>query len=154
MRRLPVRQTASKARPWKTTNVVRDRKGNLKDGPLVPVQQVSVDHFLSSTKGRLFTSAGKSLDAELYTGGCLFNDHASGFIHVEFQTHLVTSHETLMAKENFELMCCDHGVIPQSYLSDNAKCFTPKDFSERLLLFEQIVTSQGGGLYIDIYFVR
>ena len=42
-----------------------------------------------------------------------------------------------MAKENFELMCRVHGVIPQSYLSDNAKCFTAKDFAEQLSLFEQ-----------------
>ena len=76
--------------PGKTTTGVRDREGILKYGHLVPGQRVSVDHFLSSTKGRLFTSAGKSLDSELYTGGCLFNNHASGFIHVEFQSHLST----------------------------------------------------------------
>ncbi|KAI2491142.1 hypothetical protein MHU86_23428 [Fragilaria crotonensis] len=132
--------------PGRTSTVVRDRAGILKDGHLVPGQQVSVDHFISSTKGRLFSSAGKSLDSELYIGGCLFNDHASGFIHVEFQTHL-TTHETLMAKENFELMCRDHGVIPQSYLSDNAKCFTAKEFAEKLSLFEQIVRFAGVGAH-------
>ncbi|KAI2510752.1 hypothetical protein MHU86_3700 [Fragilaria crotonensis] len=52
-----------------------------------------------------------------------------------------------MAKENFELMCRDHGVIPQSYLSDNAKCFTTKAFTERLSLFEQIVRFAGVGAH-------
>ncbi|KAI2496716.1 hypothetical protein MHU86_17763 [Fragilaria crotonensis] len=84
--------------PGRVSTAVRDREGVLKDGHLVPGQQVSVDHFVSSTKGRLFTSAGRSLNSELYSGGCLFNDHASGFVHIEFQTHLNT-HETLMAKK-------------------------------------------------------
>ncbi|KAI2500371.1 hypothetical protein MHU86_14114 [Fragilaria crotonensis] len=133
--------------PGRTSTVVRDRAGILKDGHLVPGQQVSVDHFISSTKGRLFSSAGKSLDSKLYTGGCLFNDqHASGFIHVKFQTHL-TTHKTLMAKEKFELMCRDHCVIPQSYLSDNAKCFTAKESAEKLSLFEQIVRFTGVGAH-------
>ncbi|KAI2504071.1 hypothetical protein MHU86_10353 [Fragilaria crotonensis] len=44
-------------------------------------------------------------------------------------------------------MCRDHGVIPQSYLSDNAKCFTTKAFTERLSLFEQIVRFAGVGAH-------
>jgi hypothetical protein len=65
---------------------------------------------------------------------------------VEYQTHL-TTHETLMSKEHFELMCCNHGVIPQSNLPDNAKCFTAKEFSERLSLFKQIVQFAGVGAH-------
>jgi hypothetical protein len=109
---------------------------------LVPGQQILIDHFFCSTKGRLFTSAGKSLNSELYTGGCIVNDVASGFVHVEYQTHL-TTHQTLISKEHFKSMCCDHGVIPQSNLSDNAKRFTAKEFSERLSLFEHIVRFAG-----------
>ena len=82
----------------------------------------------------------------MYVGGCLFNDHASGYVHIEFQNHL-TTHETLMAKENFELMCRDNGVIPQSYLSDNAKCFTAKEFSEKLSIFQQIARFAGVGAH-------
>ncbi|KAI2495349.1 hypothetical protein MHU86_19151 [Fragilaria crotonensis] len=85
---------------------------------LLPGQQVSIDHFICGTKGRLFSSAGRSLNSDMFAGGCLFIDHASNFVHVEFQKHLNT-HETLKAKQNFELMARDSGVIPQSYLSDN-----------------------------------
>ena len=42
--------------PGKTTTVVRERDGALKDRCLLPGQTVSVDHFVCSTKGRLFTS--------------------------------------------------------------------------------------------------
>ena len=98
----------------------------------MPGQQVSIDHFNCTTKGRLLSSAGKSLRSDMFCGGCIFNDHASGFVHVEFQKHL-NSHETLKAKENFELMCRDNGVIPQSYLSDNGPSFTLKSFTENYL---------------------
>jgi Reverse transcriptase (RNA-dependent DNA polymerase) len=127
--------------------MVRDRIGVLKEDHLIPGQQVSIDHFLCSTKGRLFTSAGKSADTDhMYVSGCLFNDHASGYVHVEFQNHL-TTHETLMSKENFELLCRDSGLIAQSYLSDNAKCFTAKEFTEQLSTFEQIVRFAGVGAH-------
>ena len=75
----------------------------------------------------------------MFCGGCLFNDHSSGFVHVEFQKHLNT-HETLKkAKEKFDLMRRDNGVIPQSYLSDNAGSFTSKSFTEKLSKFSQVI---------------
>ena len=55
--------------PGKTTTVVRERDGALKDRRLLPGQTVSVDHFVCSTKGRLFISRGRSKDADMYTGG-------------------------------------------------------------------------------------
>ena len=67
----------------------------------------------------------------MFSGGCMFVDHASGYLHVEFQTHLNT-HETINAKENFELMCRDNGVIPQAYVSDNGSAFTSAAFTAKL----------------------
>ena len=65
---------------------VRERSGVLRQDNLLPGQCFSVDHFVCSTKGRLFTSRGKTSALEqLYCGGCLFVDHASGFVHVEPQ---------------------------------------------------------------------
>ena len=58
-------------------------------------------------------------------------DHASNFVHVEHHTSL-SSHDTLRAKELFELFCRDHGVLPQKYMSDNATAFTSKGFTENL----------------------
>ena len=105
--------------PGKVTAVVKDREGALKQDDLFPGQKIAVDHFVCSTKGRLFTSRGKTSENEMFSGGCMFVDHASGYLHVEFQTHLNT-HETINAKENFELMCRDNGVIPQAYVSVEA----------------------------------
>ena len=82
----------------------------------------------------------------MYSGGCLFVDHASGHIHVEFQTHLNT-HETLAAKNNFEMMCHDHGVVPQSFLTDNGSAFTSSEFSDKLHNFSQVIQFAGVGAH-------
>jgi len=82
----------------------------------------------------------------MFTGGCLFIDHASNFVHVKNQCHLNT-HETIKAKEAFEVMCRDHGVIPQSYLSDNGKAFTSAGFTSHLSQFEQVMKFAGVGAH-------
>ena len=81
------------------STVIRDRANALKADNLLPGQRVSVDHFICSTRGRLHTSAGKTRKEDMYCGGCILVDHATGFIHVEHQVHL-TSTETLQAKRN------------------------------------------------------
>ena len=132
--------------PGQQTTTVQDRAGVLKSGDLQPGQQVSVDHFLCSTKGRLLTSKGKTAEKDMYTGGCLFIDHATNYVHVEFQQHL-TTHETLQAKEKFGHMCRDVGVVPTSFLTDNGKCFTSAEFQQKLSTFEQILRFAGVGAH-------
>ena len=89
--------------PGKTMTVVRERDGALKDRRLLPGQTVSVDHFVCSTMGRLFTSQGCSKDADMYTGGAIYIDMATNLVHVEFQRHLSTL-ETMAATAEFERM--------------------------------------------------
>ncbi|KAI2512071.1 hypothetical protein MHU86_2359 [Fragilaria crotonensis] len=83
---------------------------------------------------------------EMYTGGCIFVDHASGFVHVELQVNLNT-HETLKAKEKFELTCRQYGVVPQEYLADNSKIFTSAEFTRNLSTFAQIMRFAGVGAH-------
>ncbi len=104
--------------PGKKSRIVRDREGVLKTDHLAPGQRVSVDHFVCSTKGRLFGSRGKTNHNTMFCGGCIFVDHSSGHVHVELQAHL-TTHETLKAKENYELLCRDIGLIVQSFYQHN-----------------------------------
>lgn len=125
---------------------VSDRAGVLTTDHLVPGQCVSVDHFVCSTKGRLFMSYGKTHPNDMYHGGCIFVDHASKYIHVKFQAHL-NMHETLRSKEKYELMCRDLGVIPQQFQSDNGSPFTSKGFNQQLSLFQQIIRFAGVGAH-------
>ena len=81
-----------------TSSAVCDQRGALKEGDLQPRRKISVDHFVCSTHGRLFTSRQKTPDHKMYTGGALFIDHASNFVDVKFQRHL-NSHETRDSKK-------------------------------------------------------
>ena len=64
-------------------------------------QEVSVDQFVCSRIGRLFNSRGREAKKQKYCGGCIFADHASNYLHVEFQT-VLTTHATLEAKSSYE----------------------------------------------------
>jgi hypothetical protein len=132
--------------PGKKSSIVRDREGVLKTDHLAPGQRVSVDHFVCSTKGRLFGSRGKTNHNTMFCGGCIFVDHSSGHVHVELQAHL-TTHETLKAKENYELLCRDLGIIVQSFLTDNGSAFTSKEFTSQLAKFEQVIRFAGTGAH-------
>ena len=59
-------------------------------------------------------------------------------VHVELQVRLNTR-ETLHAKEEFEVMCTQHGVVPQSYITDEGTSFTSEKFVEHLSQFKQTV---------------
>ena len=82
----------------------------------------------------------------MYCGGAIFIDQSSGHIHVEHQTTLST-HATLRAKEKFEAMCRDVGVIPQKYLSDNGTAFTSRQYRDHLMTFAQIQRFAGTGAH-------
>jgi hypothetical protein len=118
----------------------------LRDDHLAPGQRVSVDHFVCSAKGRLFGSRGKTSQDDMCCGGCVFVDHASSYVHIEFQAHL-TTHETLQAKASYELMSRDLGVIAQSFLTDNGSAFASKEFGSQLAKFEQVICFAGTGAH-------
>lgn len=139
------KQTVRKS-PGSTTTAVKDRAGVLKAGNLLPGSEVSVDHFVSSVKGRLLSGYDKGSDDSRHIGGCIFVDHASSYIHVELQSSL-SSHETLRAKMSFEEHCRDSGVMVHTYMSDNGKAFVSKDFTEHLSSFQQVSKLAGVGAH-------
>ena len=128
----------------KTTTTVRDEKGATSKTAHLPGQLVAVDHFICSTKGRRFNTRGMEADKDRYLGGAIFVDLATGYLSIEFQTN-VTTHETLLGKEKFELECRDHGVVVQEYLSDMGAAFTSQAFREHLQEFEQVSRFAGAG---------
>ena len=132
--------------PGKKSSVVKDREGALKKDNLFPGQKVSVDHFVCSAKGRLIHTFGKEDPKKQYTGGCIFVDHASGYIFIEHQVHLNTQ-ETLEAKKACENHFRDFGVVVSEYLSDNGSVFTSKQYTEHLLMFGQVNSFAGVGAH-------
>lgn len=128
-----------------TTTQVKDKVDALRRDQLHPGDKVCVDHFVCSTKGRSPESRGGANSNNL-CGGCIFVDCASGKIHVEFQVHLNT-HETLRAKESYEMSCRDEGVIVKEYLTDSGSAFTSKGFAEHLSQYRQTTSFAGTGAH-------
>jgi hypothetical protein len=120
--------------------------GALKKDKMFPGQQVSVDHFFSSSKGRLIHTYGKEAESQKYMGGCIFVDHSSGLIHGKLQTHL-NSHVTLGSKKEFETMCSTYGVMVQEYLSDNGTAFRNEEFAKHLGEFHQTMKHAAVGAH-------
>jgi hypothetical protein len=91
--------------------------GSLKRNHLRPGAKISVDHFESRILGRTFDSFEK-LSSEMFKGGCIFIDHASGFVHIEHQIGF-SAIETIRAKQSFEQLALSFGVVVESYLTDS-----------------------------------
>jgi hypothetical protein len=81
-------------------------------------------------KGRLFESRGKTSPEHMYSGGCIFVDHCTGYIFVHYHVHQ-TALETIEDKQRFEQHMFEHGVIVQSYHTDNG-IFTARDFIKEI----------------------
>ena len=41
-----------------------------------------MEHFKVTEKGCLHTTMGKTHEENMYSGGCIFADHATGYVHV------------------------------------------------------------------------
>ena len=128
--------------PKRSKGKVTDHPGVLKQDNLLPGQAISVDHMICSQPGRRFNTRGKEADRSKFKGACIFVDHASGYINVQFQS-VLTSHATLESKANFESACRDVGVVPMKYIMDNAKYFTSKEFTAHMSEFRQIQAFAG-----------
>ena len=59
-------------------NPMKEQK--IKKDHLLPVQMVSADHYISRAPGRLYHTKGKSDKYDMFSGGCVFIDHASGYV--------------------------------------------------------------------------
>jgi hypothetical protein len=99
----------------KTKNPERD--GALKVNHLSSGMRVSVDHFECRQRGRTCDSVVK-VTSQQYRGGCLFVDHGYSYVHVEHQFGF-SAVETIRAKQSYERICLDNGILVQDYLTDN-----------------------------------
>ena len=97
---------------------VSSKTHTLKRDQLYPGQWVSMDHFMVTERGHLYTSMGKTTSDLMYAGHCIFVNHATGDVHVEHLLNFTTT-ETLKAKARYEKCMVDMGVMVQAYQADN-----------------------------------
>ena len=112
---------------------------------LIPGQKVSMDHFIVSTPGRLFSSRGRESQDSMYKGGLIFVDHASTYVHVEPVVNF-TAGEAVRAKRAFESEMHSMGVTVVNYHSDNG-VFTAAEFQDELIKLSQDIKLSGVGAH-------
>ena len=77
------------------------KEHDLKKDHLLPGQMVSADHYISRAPGSLYHTKGKSDQSDVFSGGCVFIDHASGYVSINPQVS-INATETCKTKLTFE----------------------------------------------------
>ena len=90
----------------------------IRKGDLFPGQRVSVDHYHCKEPGRTYQSRGSKRTNQMYCGGLLATDHASGYISIHHQVTFSAA-DTIEAKLKLERDAARDGVIIQGYHSDH-----------------------------------
>ena len=127
----------------KTSKVTSEKL--LSKEALIPGQKVSMDHFIVSSPGRLFTSRGNEQMDKRFKGGVIFVDHASGYIFVSPVVNF-TAGEAIRAKREFEHEMMDMGITVINYHTDNG-VFTAAEFQDELTNLGQSMTLSGVGAH-------
>ena len=71
---------------------------------------VSVDHYISRAPGKLYHTKGKSDPSDMFSGGCVFIDHSSGYVRIK-QKLAINFTKTVKAKLTFEREAQSQGVV-------------------------------------------
>ena len=129
----------------KTGTVPKPKEKILSKEVLIPGQKVSMDHFIVSTPGRLFSSRGSEPADKLYKGGVIFKDHATGHVFVEPVVNF-TAGEAIRAKRSYEREMSSMGVTVLHYHTDNG-VFTAAEFQDELANKEQGLSLSGVGAH-------
>ena len=103
----------------------------LKKDNLLPGQMVSADHYILRAPGILYHTKGKSYPTDMFSGGCVFIDHASGYMRIKYQV-AINATENVKAKITFEREAQSQGVAIKGYHTDNG-IFNTSEFMEDLL---------------------
>ena len=104
---------------------------------------MSAAHYISRAPGRLYHTKGKSDQSDMFSGGCFFIDHASGYVSIKHQV-AINATETVKAKLTFERDAQSQGVVIKGYHTDNG-IFNSSEFLEELLKKQQKIRFSGAG---------
>ena len=96
----------------------------------IPGELVSMDHFESTIRGRLWHTKGRERPEHRFVGGTIFYDHGSRAIFCYPQVSLGSS-DTITSKHEFETTALHSGRRIIRYHSDNG-VFTSDAFQESL----------------------
>jgi hypothetical protein len=83
------------------TQVLDTSERNLNDAATIPDNIIHLDQYMSGLPGRLPTKFGKANPKKKFTGGTLFVDGTTGFVHHHHQVSLRVG-KTLQGKNHFD----------------------------------------------------
>ena len=132
-------------RPNKVNTIKKNhlKEQELKKDHLLPGQMVSADHYILRDPGRLYHTKGKSDQSDMFSGGCVFIDHASGYVISKHQV-AINATETVKAKLTFEREAQSQGVVIKGYHTDNG-ILNSSEFMEELLKKQQEIRFSEAG---------
>ena len=87
---------------------------------------MSEDHYISHAPGRLYLTKGRLDQSDMFSGGCVFIDHVSGYVSIKHQVAIKDT-ETVKSKLTFESEVQSQLVVIKGYHTDNA-IFNSSDF--------------------------
>ena len=79
---------------------------------------VSEDHYILRDPGRLYNKKGILDPFEMFSGGCVFIDHASVYASIKNQAD-INATETVKAKLTFEREYQSQVLVIKGYHTDN-----------------------------------
>ena len=119
------------------------KEQELKKDNLLTGQMVSTYHYISQAPGTLYHTKGKSDQYDMFSGGWVFIDHASGYVRIKQQV-AINDTETFKAKLTFEREDQSQVVVIKGYHTDNG-IFNSSEFMEELLKKQQNIRFSGAG---------
>lgn len=112
---------------------------------IAPGDYISCDHYGSPIKGRVVSASGHSSTRYGYEGGCIFVDHASGWIMHRPQQSMSAS-DTIRSKLVLEREAADVNVKIKTIHTDNG-VFNSKEFRAHCQLLHQKLKFSGVGAH-------
>ena len=104
---------------------------------------MSGDHYISKVPGRLYHTKGKSDPSGMFSVGCIFIDHASGYVRTKHQV-AINATETVKETITFDREAQSQGVVIKGYHTDIG-IFDSSDFMDDLLKNQQKIRFSGSG---------
>ena len=102
------------------------KKQELEKDHLMPGQIVSAYHYILQDIGRLYHTKVNSDTYDMFSGGCVFIDHASGYVNIKPQVS-INETETMNSKLTFEREAQIQVVVIKGCRTDN-EIFNASEF--------------------------
>ena len=104
---------------------------------------VSADNYISRDPARLYHKKGKPDPSTMFSVGCVFIDHASGYGSIKHQVDIKAT-ETVKETLTFDREDQSQGVVIKGYHTDNG-IVNASEFMDELLKNQQKIRFSGAG---------